>query len=467
MNRLILKLTNKLTNKSLNKLIRRAACIILSCALILSMPFAALALKNDAQRMKHSIVSDTIDLTSQYLIKTISNPTISPVGGEWVILGLARSEAEIPENYYERYYENVVSELKSKDGNLTRVKFSEYSRLILALTAIGRDVTDVGGYNLLEKLADYNSIIKQGINGPIFALLALDCNNYEIPQLQGITIQTTRELLIDYILNKEITDANGIRGGFSLSDKAPDADITGMALQALAKYKNKPEVRVVIDRGLSTLDRMQSEDGSFNAYGTENSESIVQAIVAKSALGIDCADNVAALMRYLNADGSMRHTILGEADLMATEQGLYAFASYERYIKNSNSLYDMTDVSAVNDSIKVTLNGRHLKFEQPPVNIEGRVLVPMRAIFEAIGAEITWDGKLRKVTGVRGQSTVELTIGKNKANINGKAVGLDVPAQIINNRTMAPVRFVSESLDAKVDWVQNSQTVVIVMKDAI
>jgi hypothetical protein len=172
-------------------------------------------------------------------------------------------------------------------------------------------------------------------------------------------------------------------------------------------------------------------------------------------------------MRYLNADGSMRHTILGEADLMATEQGLYAFASYERYIKNSNSLYDMTDVSAVNDSIKVTLNGRHLKFEQPPVNIEGRVLVPMRAIFEAIGAEITWDGKLRKVTGVRGQSTVELTIGKNKANINGKAVGLDVPAQIINNRTMAPVRFVSESLDAKVDWVQNSQTVVIVMKDAI
>ena len=131
-----------------------------------------------------------------------------------------------------------------------------------------------------------------------------------------------RELLIDYILNKEITDANGIRGGFSLSDKAR-CDITGMALQALASIKQtrgKSRHR----QGSATLDRMQSEDGSFNAYGTENSESIVQAIVAKSALGIDCADNVAALMRYLNADGSMRHTILGEADLMATEQGLYA-----------------------------------------------------------------------------------------------------------------------------------------------
>lgn len=464
MKRLIFKLPNKLINKSLNKSIRRAACIILTCALIWSMPFAALASENDAQQMKRSNVSDSIDLMCQYLVKAISNPSISDVGGEWGILGLARSGAVTPENHYERYYENVVSELKARDGNLTRVKYSEYSRLILALTAIGRDVRDVGGYNLLEKLADYNSVIKQGINGPIFALLALDCNDYEIPQLPGITVQTTRELLINYILSKEITDNNGFTGGFSLSNKAPDADITGMALQALAKYRDKPEVRAVIDRGLKVLNKLQSEDGSFKANGTENSESIVQVIVAKSALGIDCADNVDALLRYLNADGSMRHTISGEADLMATEQGLYALAAYERYRKNSNSLYDMTDVAMLNDSIKVTLNGRYLKFEQPPVNIEGRVLVPMRAIFEAFGAEITWDGKVRRITGTLGQNTVELIIGNNTANIDGKVVEMDVPAQIINNRTMVPIRFVSESLDAQVSWIQELKTVVIVKK---
>lgn len=456
------KLINRSISKSINKPILKISCIILICALIWSVTFTAFAEGKDDSRTNDIGVSGVIDLTSHYLVKTVLDPSISSVGGEWAILGLARSGADTPENYYETYYENVVSELESKGGNLTRVKFSEYSRLVLALTAIGQDVTDVGGYNLLEKLVDYNSLIKQGINGPIFALLAFDCKDYEIPQVSGMTVQTTRELLIDYILNKEITDENGITGGFSLSDKTPDADITGMALQALAKYESKPKVNDAINRGIEALERMQMSDGSFKIYKTENSESIVQAIVAKSSLGIDSADNVAALMKYLNADGSIRHTLPGEADLMATEQALYALAAYERYINNSNSLYDMTDVVAVNDSIKVTLNGRYLAFEQPPVNIGGRVLVPMRAIFEAMGAEVTWDGDARKVTGVRGERMVELAIGNKTAHINGEAVEMDVPAQIINNKTMLPVRFVSESLDAQVDWLMDSQTVVIV-----
>ena len=181
----------------MNRLVNKAACIILISTLIWSMPFAAFAAENDVLRTNHINVSDTIDSTSRYLVKTVSNPEISSVGGEWAILGLARSGAETPENYYERYYENVVSELKSKSGELTRVKYSEYSRLILALTAIGRDVTDAGGCNLLEKLSDYNSVIKQGINGPIFALLAFDCGNYAVPRTAGVTVQTTRELLID------------------------------------------------------------------------------------------------------------------------------------------------------------------------------------------------------------------------------------------------------------------------------
>ncbi len=300
---------------------------------------------NDELQAKHIDVSDGIDRAGRYLIKTVSNPVISAVGGEWTILGLARSGVEAPENYYERYYGNVVSELKSKSGNLTKVKYSEYSRLILALTAIGRDVTNVGGYNLLEKLSDYNSVIKQGINGPIFALLALDSGDYAIPQAAGIKVLTNRELLIDYILSKEITDAAGVKGGFSLTNDAPDADITGMALQALAEYKSMPEVKAAIDRGLAVLDSMQSADGSFKTAGTENSESIVQVLVAKSALGIDAADNAAALMKYFNEDGSIRHIIEGEADLMATEQGLYALAAYERYINGKNSLYDMADLN--------------------------------------------------------------------------------------------------------------------------
>ncbi|MDD4121962.1 MAG: S-layer homology domain-containing protein, partial [Eubacteriales bacterium] len=316
-----------------------------------SLKATTVVVENDELQTKHIDVSNDIGRASRYLVKTVSNPMISAVGGEWTILGLARSGVETPEDYYERYYENVVSELKLKSGNLTKVKYSEYSRLILALTAIGRDVTNVGGYNLTEKLSDYNNVIKQGINGPIFALLALDSGDYEIPQAASVTVQTTRELLIDYILKKEITDAAGVKGGFSLSDGTPDADITGMSLQALAKYKSMPEVKAAIDRGLEALNRMQSADGSFKTAGTENSESIVQAIVAKSMLGVDAANNVDALMKYCNKDGSIRHTIAGGADLMATEQGLYALAAYERYINSKNSLYDMADSQTVSEDM--------------------------------------------------------------------------------------------------------------------
>ncbi|MGG1600785.1 copper amine oxidase N-terminal domain-containing protein [Paenibacillus naphthalenovorans] len=113
------------------------------------------------------------------------------------------------------------------------------------------------------------------------------------------------------------------------------------------------------------------------------------------------------------------------------------------------------------DKIKVIIDGELQKFEQPPVNKDGSVLVPMRAIFERLGAVISWNDTERSVTATKGSVTVYLQIGSTQPTVNGIAKPLEVPAQLVNSYTMVPVRFISESLGAEVSWDQASQTVYI------
>ncbi|MCL6448751.1 MAG: phosphate ABC transporter substrate-binding protein PstS family protein [Armatimonadetes bacterium] len=102
--------------------------------------------------------------------------------------------------------------------------------------------------------------------------------------------------------------------------------------------------------------------------------------------------------------------------------------------------------------ISVLVNGQRLSLDTPPLLEQGRVLVPMRAIFEAIGATVDWDGQTRTVTGRKGDVEVILKIGDVNARVSGRNVTLDVAAKVVNDRTLVPLRFVSESLGAAVDW---------------
>ena len=113
------------------------------------------------------------------------------------------------------------------------------------------------------------------------------------------------------------------------------------------------------------------------------------------------------------------------------------------------------------DDIKVLVNGKSLTMDQPPVLVNDRTLVPVRAIFEALGAKVDWNNDTNTATGVLGSTTVEIQIENTVAKVNGKDVTLDVPAKLINDRTLVPVRFISESLGAKVDWDNDTQTVII------
>ena len=97
--------------------------------------------------------------------------------------------------------------------------------------------------------------------------------------------------------------------------------------------------------------------------------------------------------------------------------------------------------------------------DTPPTIVDGRTLVPVRAIFESIGATVTWDADTRTATGVRGDVVVSIQIDNTTAYVNGQPQTLDVPAKIINGRTMVPARFISEAMGCDVTWYQDTQTV--------
>ena len=390
--------------------------------------------------------------TGQYLVNAVKEPTLSSVGGEWTMLGLSRGPLSMPEGYAEEYVARIHQLMKDQDGVLTRTKYTEYSRLVLAFTALGEDITQVGGYSLLDYLVDLDQITKQGVNGPAFALLALDSHEYGLPK-QGVEAvmaaggtAATRENLIAYL--------------FDRGPQEGDPDRTAMMLQALAPYRSDPEVAAFGEEAFGMLERMESPEGEYIYGGHATSESLIQVMIAKQRWGVSWEKNFTALQKYRQADGSYAH-VLGEGgDLMATEQALYALVSCYRRLIQEPGLYEMKEVS-LDKEITVTLNGFLLSFDQNPVIESDRVLVPLRGIFEALGATLHYEPVSRQVhAGWEGHEVV-LYIGASTAWVDGKPVSLDVPAKILGDRTMVPVRFISESLEAVVDWDGPARQVVI------
>lgn len=280
--------------------------------------------------------SDTLD--------TIKTDELT-FGSEWLVIALARSGRDVPDSYYD----SVVKAVQSAKGQLSDKKSTEYARTILALTAIGKDPADVGGYDLLAGLADMDDVTYQGINGAIFALLALDSGKYDVPAAAEGGTQVTRDGLVAYILAQQLSD-----GGWALSGTSADPDVTAMALQALAPYRTGDEtVDAAVDKGVQLLSDMQLSDGGYSSWGTLNSESCAQVLIALAALGIDPVSDsrfvkngltvLDALLAYA-VSGGFRHTVDGEADAIATEQALCALAAYARLMDGKTALYDMTDV---------------------------------------------------------------------------------------------------------------------------
>ena len=287
-------------------------------------------------------------------IESLGAPTAGAVGGRWMALGLARSGRTVPESYLESV-SAFVAQAANENEQLHKAKSTENAGEILALTALGRDVTNVAGHNLLKGLTDFGYVKKQGINGPIWALIAFDSAPYDIPANNGEGEAVTREGLVSYLLSQQLED-----GGWALSGSLSDSDLTGMALTALAPYyRTRSDVKAAVDRALATLSEMQNSDGSFSTFGGDGgfiptSESTAQVLTALSALGIDAHTDarfvkdghsvLSALCAFYVEGSGFRHLLNGDVDGMATEQAYYALAAYFRMLDGKTSLYDMSDV---------------------------------------------------------------------------------------------------------------------------
>lgn len=293
-----------------------------------------------------------------YIQSAVSAPVVSYLFGEWAVLGQARAKVPLSEAYIAAYYEKVVAYVKANigsDGVLVDPEshnptVTDNERIILALTAIGKDPANVGGENLLKALQ--NKDIMQvtdtsntDINGLVMGLLALNSRNY--------TSDTS--WLVQAVLAQQNED-----GSWRASaDTKPvgDVDMTAMALRALAPYYKdggNETVNTAVEKALNWL------SGKYRS-GYDSSESCAQVVIALSALNLDANTDarftktvegktlsvLGNLLQYRVAEnGGFKHQFADKAvNEMATEQALCAMAAYARFTEKANALYDMTDAA--------------------------------------------------------------------------------------------------------------------------
>ena len=315
--------------------------------------------------------------------KTIYENTVqniakeSAYGSEWHILGLARSQYAGCDEIFEKYYEDVVKKIKDSKGVLSKNKYTEYSRVIVAVKAIGRNPKNTGGFDVTAKLLEKENVVIQGLNGPIWALIALNTDGYADSSAE---FKKTAKEYISYIL-----DAEKDGGGWSLnsSETNADVDITGMALTALAPYyKGDSRVKESADRAVLWLSENQNSDGTYSSWGTVNSESCAQVTVALTSLGIDPNKDerfikngksvIDGLLGFYT-DGGFKHVSTGKLNAMATEQGYYALTAYFRFTGGKTSLYDMSDTG-----------------DATPAALTKAKIVSVKSVSEK-GVKITWN----------------------------------------------------------------------------
>ena len=295
--------------------------------------------------------------TKKYIQDKVPAPVVAYDRGEWAVLGLARAGVELSDAYIQAYYGKVVAYVKANigsDGVLVDPEshnptVTDNERIILALTAIGKDPANVGGKDLLAALQDRNimqvtNASKTDINGLVFGLLALNSGNYTQDSYW----------LVQAILTQQ--NADGSWSANAVTKPAGDVDMTAMALQALAPYYNEggdTTVNAAVDKALQWL------SAKYKGKGYTSAESCAQVVVALSALQLNANSDssfvktvdgaptsvLGDLLRYYLGEGQgFKHAASGKtADQKATEQALYAMAAYERYCQRTKALYDMTD----------------------------------------------------------------------------------------------------------------------------
>lgn len=358
-------------------------CLILAITLLFGLPLNALSsvTANDIMTIAEGIISwkksDNGASPEEYLINNTYLENAGTTAGDWYPIGLGRLNITDNSAAYLAVIRDQIEKRYRQPEKLSAVKATEWHRITLAILSMGGDPTNFGtdeNGKAIDLISDgtYNrgkttSLGRQGINGWIWGLIALDSMRYEIPS----DAYYTRDDIIIEILKQQLND-----GGFALSGQSSDPDITAMAVQALSPYCNSEKdytyvqkstdkemtknVRAVIDEAISCLSNMQLNTGDYKSWGTENVESTAQVIIALCCINIDPLTDsrfikdgctlLDGILRYRMPDGGFIHSFTYDPDnpsslpnrsnTMAGEQVLCAMAAIWRQQNGMRNLYD-------------------------------------------------------------------------------------------------------------------------------
>ncbi len=407
-------------------MIKRLAIVLISITLLSFVCFTAASANSAAEdvwNVANGIIewkkADNGSAPNGYLINEIFLELAGSTPGDWFPIGLGR--LGIADNYggYLAVVKDQIEERYRQPGKLSAAKATEWHRISLAVLAAGGEPTSIGideSGNPINLIADgtYNRgkttpLGRQGINGWIWGLITLDSMRYEIPQ----DAYYTRDDIIIEILRQQLPD-----GGFALSGKVSDPDITAMALQALAPYYNSERtytytqktleeevtktVRQIVEEALACLSDLQLETGDFSSWGTQNVESTDQVAVALCCLGINPLEDerfikngntlLDGILRYRMTDGGFIHSFTYDPDnptslpdqsnTMASEQTLYAMAALWRQAKEMRTLYDFRPEQS--NALKQRIADLEAKIEETSASAPKTELEEMLVSFYSI-----------------------------------------------------------------------------------
>ena len=336
------------------KKLRNITALTLSLLLALTLCVTAFGDSLSYDDMSASIVSAEkaqLGIADGAALLTEENLPAGSSVSDWTALAMAC--AGIADDYagYLARLQAYVERQYAENGGLHAVKATEYHRIALTAAALGGDPAAFGAKpdgTAIDLVAEgtYNwqgeeDLGGQGLNGWIFALLTIDAVGAEVPA----DARYSRQDMLDAIVSAQLPD-----GGFSLGGGAMDVDITAMALQALAPYRE--QYQEVIDAALNALSAAQTVTGGFESWGAQSSESCAQVILALTALNIDpTADErfqknqrnvVEALMDFRLSDGGFAHEKDGPLDAMACEQAMQALTAMELRQQGEGRFFDLT-----------------------------------------------------------------------------------------------------------------------------
>lgn len=260
---------------------------------------------------------------------------------EWEAVGIARAGGTLPASYLT----GATAQVKESAGSFRKV--TDLERLILGIKAAGGNPTAVNGVNLIDKMVNHEKMTAQGTNGPIFALIALNSDNYNVTS----TATWNKDKLVTWLLSAQNSD-----GGFPLATgEASSVDMTAMAVAALAPERTQTQVQTAIDKAVQYLSTQQQANGGYSAYNDDSSESVSQVIVALASAGINpkdarftksSGDLMTRLSQFRQSNGAYSHTVGGAGDNIATEQALLALVAYQQYLSSGNTIYNLANSSA-------------------------------------------------------------------------------------------------------------------------